>query len=62
MHKKIMSRCAKKLEKDAKHYRKEEKHDKKIGAKKALKGHKIEEKEAESASKDLKRRAKHAHE
>jgi hypothetical protein len=62
MHKKIMKKCAMKLEKDAKKYKKEEAHDKKIGAKKALAHHKVEEKEAKSAVKDLKNRSKHAHE
>lgn len=57
-----MSKAAKALEKDAKHYKKEEKMDKKAGAKKALAHHKVEEKEALSAAKDLKKRAKKAHE
>lgn len=42
-HKKIMKKAEKALEKDAKHY-------------------KIEEKEAKSAAKDLKKRVKKAHE
>ena len=57
-----MKKAAKALTKDAKHYAKEEKMDKKMGAAKALKHHKIEEKEAKSAAKDLKKRAKKAHE
>jgi len=62
MHKKIMIKAAKALEKDVKSYKKEEKMDKKAGAKKSLTHHKIEEKEAKSAAKDLKMRAKKAHE
>lgn len=62
MHKKIMNKAAKALEKDASHYKKEEKIDKKMGSKKALAHHKVEEKEAKSAAKDLKKRAKKAHE
>lgn len=62
MHAKIMKRAAKALEKDAAHYKKEEKADKKHGAKKSLAHHKVEEKEAKSAAKDLKMRAKKAHE
>ena len=58
MHKKIMQKAAKALEKDAKHYKAEEKHVK--GAKKAHE--EIERREAMSASKDLKKRAKKAHE
>jgi hypothetical protein len=62
MHKKIMSKAAKALEKDAAHYKKEEKMDKNMGAKKALAHHKTEEREAKSAARDLKMRAKKAHE
>ena len=58
MHKKIMKHAAKALEKDAEHYAKEEKHA--HGAKK--KHEKVERKEAMSAAKDLKKRAKKAHE
>lgn len=58
MHKKIMERASKALKKDASHYAKEAKHAK--GAKK--KHELVEKKEAESAAKDLKRRAKKAHE
>lgn len=58
MHKKIMSKAAKALEKDASHYAKEEKHAK--GKKKIEE--KVERKEALSAAKDLKKRAKKAHE
>jgi hypothetical protein len=61
-HKKIMQKAAKALSKDATHYRKEEKKDKKHHDTKKLKGHKIEEKEAKSASRDLKKRARTAHE
>ncbi len=61
-HKKIMAKAEKALEKDAKHYKKEEKMDKKAGDKKALMHHKIEEREAKSAAKDLKKRVKKAHE
>lgn len=57
-----MIKAAKALEKDVKSYKKEEKMDKKAGAKKSLTHHKIEEKEAKSAAKDLKMRAKKAHE
>ncbi len=58
MHKKIMQKSAKDLEKDASKYAKEAKHA--HGKKK--KHEKIEEKEALSAAKDLKKRAKKAHE
>lgn len=58
MHKKIMSKCAAKLEKDASHYAKEEKHAKG----KHKKEEKVERKEAMSAAKDLKKRVKKAHE
>jgi hypothetical protein len=56
-HKKIMTKCAKKLEKDALHYRQK---SAKTPTKKAHNN--VEEKEAENASKDLKKRAKTAHE
>lgn len=58
VHKKIMKKCAGKLMKDAKHYSKEAAHSK--GTKK--KHEKVEEKEARSAAKDLKKRARSAHE
>ncbi len=58
MHKKIMNKAAKALEKDASHYAKEAKHAK--GKKKVEE--KVERKEALSAAKDLKKRAKTAHE
>lgn len=58
VHKKIMQKAAKALEKDASHYAKEAKHA--VGPKK--KHEMIERKEALSASKDLKKRAKKAHE
>ena len=61
-HKKIMEKASKALKKDATHYQKEEKQDKKAHNTKKLKHHKIEEKEALSAAKDLKKRAKKAHE
>lgn len=53
-----MRRAAKALEKDARHYAVKAKH-----AKGKKKRHEmIEEREAESAAKDLKKRAKRAHE
>lgn len=58
MHKKIMSRAASALEKDAKHYKEEMKHE--SGKKKAHE--RVEMKEASSAAKDMKARAKKAHE
>ena len=58
MHKKILQKAAKALSKDANHYHTEAKHAK--GVKK--KHEKVEEHEAKSASKDLKKRAKKAHE
>lgn len=61
-HKKIMQKAATALAKDAKHYKAEEKADKKHGDKDKLKHHKVEEKEAKSAAKDLKSRARKAHE
>lgn len=59
MHKKIMKNAAKELEKDAKKYANETKH-----AKSPKKKHQevVEKKEALSAAKDLKKRAKKAHE
>ena len=59
MHKKIMSKCSKALEKDAMHYKKEVKHAK---TKSKKKHEMIEEHEAKSAAKDMKKRAKRAHE
>ena len=53
MHKKIMKKAEKKLEKDAKHYSHEVKEAKHAA---------VEEKEAKSAAKDLKKRAGKAHE
>lgn len=61
-HKKIMEKASKALKKDASHYKKEEKADLKHGNKAKLKHHKVEEKEAKSAAKDLKHRAARAHE
>ncbi len=61
-HKKIMEKASQALKKDASHYVKEEKSDKKHGDKKQLKHHRIEEKEARAASIDMKKRAKKAHE
>jgi len=61
-HVKIMQKASKALSADAKKYKAEEKSDKKMGAKKALKHHKVEEKEARSAAKDLRKRAAKAHE
>lgn len=58
MHKKIMSRAAKALEKDARYYAEEAKHAKGKHKREEL----VERKEAKSAAKDLKKRAKHAHE
>lgn len=58
MHRKIMRKAARSLEKDAAHYAKEAK-----GAKGAKKKHEmVERKEALSAAKDLKSRARKAHE
>lgn len=57
-HKKILTRTAKNLEKDASHYSKKAK-----GATGIKKKHElIEKKEAKSAATELKRRAKAAHE
>jgi hypothetical protein len=58
MHKKIMEKASKKLEKDARNYAVKAKHEK--GIKK--KHDKVEYGEAKSAAKDLKKRAKQAHE
>ncbi len=58
MHRKIMEKASKALEKDAKHYKKEMKHE--HGKKKAHE--KVEMKEALSAAKIMKKRAKKAHE
>jgi hypothetical protein len=58
MHKKIMEKAAKKLVKDAAHYKKEA--SRSMGTKK--KHELIEKKEAMSAAKDLKKRSKMAHE
>ena len=58
MHKRIMERASSELKKDAKKYEKEEKHS--HGAKK--KHEAVEKKEAMSAAKDMKKRAKSAHE
>ncbi len=62
MHKKIMEKAASALKKDAMKYKIEEKMDKKHHDKAKLKHHKVEEKEAKSASKDMKKRAAYAHE
>lgn len=59
MHKKIMEKAAKALKKDAAHYKKEAKQAK---TKTKKKHEKVEQKEASSAAKDLKKRAKKAHE
>jgi hypothetical protein len=59
MHKKIMEKASKALKKDAKHYESKIKKDKTPIKKKH---DKTELKEARSASKDLKVRAKKAHE
>lgn len=58
MHKKIMEKASKALKKDAAHYTKKATHEKGIKKKHEL----VEKKEALSASKDLKKRAKKAHE
>ena len=62
MHKKIMEKASKKLVKDADKYKKHEAVDKRKHDTKKLKEDKIEEKEARSAARDLKARAKKAHE
>ncbi len=58
-HKKIMEKASKALKRDAMNYKKEEKQDK---SKSAKMKHKVEEKEAMAASKDLKGKARRAHE
>jgi len=58
MHKKIMEKCAVKLDKDAKKYSRKAKYAKGV----KLAHEKTEEKEAKSAAKDMKKRAKKAHE
>lgn len=58
MHKRIMEKASKDLKKDAEHYKSEMKHA--HGKKK--KHEKVEMKEALSAAKDMKKRAKKAHE
>jgi len=58
MHQRIMKKASKALEKDAAKYSKEAKHAKGKHKKEEL----IERKEALSAAKDLKNRAKKAHE
>jgi len=58
MHKKIMQKASKALKKDAENYGKEAKHAKGKHKKEEM----IEKKEALSASKDIKKRAKKAHE
>ncbi len=58
MHRRIMEKASKDLMKDAKHYASEAKNAKG----KKVKEEKIEQKEALSAAKDLKSRAKKAHE
>lgn len=57
-HKKIMEKCSDKLMKDANHYKKEMKQE--SGAKKAHE--RTEMREASSAAKEMKARAKKAHE
>lgn len=59
MHKKIMKKAATALLKDAKHYASDAKHAHSSTKKKH---DKVEMKEAVSAAKDLKKRAKKAHE
>lgn len=59
MHKKIMEKASKALQKDAKHYKEEVKSAKTPQKKKH---EKIEMKEAKSAAVDLKKRVKKAHE
>lgn len=62
MHKKIMAKTAKKLDKDAAHYKHEEHEAKKHHNKIKAKHEHVEMKEAKSASKDLKKRVKSSHE
>jgi len=59
MHKKIMEKASKKLMADAKHYEKDEK---KTKSKVKKKHDEVEKKEAISAARDLKHRAKKSHE
>jgi hypothetical protein len=61
-HKKIMKKAEKALEKDAKHYAKEERQAQKHHQMKKATHEKVEKKEAISAAKDLKKRIKKAHE
>ena len=58
MHKKIMRKCAKALDKDAGHYAKKAKHAHGVKKKHDL----VEMHEAKSAAKDMKKRARKAHE
>lgn len=58
MHKKIMKKAARSLEKDAAHYKKEASHAKGKHKKEEL----VERREALSAAQDLKKRTKRAHE
>jgi hypothetical protein len=58
MHKKIMNRASKALKKDAARYEKKARHEKGTKKKHEL----IERGEALSAAKDMKKRAKRAHE
>ena len=58
MHKKIMQKASKALEKDAAHYAKEAKHAKGKHKKEEL----VERKEADKGAKVMKRMAKKAHE
>lgn len=58
MHKKIMEKASKSLTKDAAKYKAREKHESGIKKKHDM----IEQKEASSAAKDMKKRAKKAHE
>ncbi len=59
MHKKILEKASKALSTDAKKYAKEEKH---APTKMKKKHEMVEKKEAMSAAKDMKKRAKSAHE
>ena len=62
MHKKIMHKCADKLSKDAKRYASEEKEAKKKNNPTKARQEHIEKKEALAAAKDMRKRAKKAHE
>lgn len=62
MHKKIMSKAANALIKDAKEYKKESTAAKKKNQAMKAKHERIEQREAMSAANDLKKRAKKAHE